>query len=740
MITYILKSSISLIILFGLYWLLLRNEKLFVFNRYFLILSIVFSLSMPFISIPVNFRTTPGLKTLYPSYEYASPEINITDNIVPDSLNNSEADPGEKTSLINIAAILIALYISGVIFFLIRFLRNIFIIVHRNKTSEKISFKEYRIILIDEMMDPCCFFSNIYLNRDDYVNGKIDRELLDHELEHIKQSHTIDIMLIELLKIFYWFNPVHVLYDRAIRINHEYLADNEVIRDRYDIESYSDKLLGFIASRINLSLTSGSKHSYTRQRLAMMLKSGSGRLINVTRIAFTLCIGILVFMLLSFKETDEHSIISGNSGTGTEVTQNVVRGIVMTEDGIVIPGTTVKTTTLNNAIIERSTDFDGRFTINDVQPGASLIIEYRGFKGMTVKADFSTEMIVKLVRDPNFRDPVFVTVARNANFRNPDFSPANALVVIDGVIKDNKEDLKVKPDEMKSFRVLKDNEAIKKYGDKGKDGVVEITLYGEKTGSSREKTSGKLESDSLKYQTLININHVANKGEIIDIPVSNLQSVNIWTYHYLDKTDKKEFRTISMMTRDYYKVKGTVINEKGEPLPGVKITATDNPLTEISDKNGRYEIRDVREGALLEFSLPKYESYFLSTLYEVAYNIDLTIPLQKESSPDNEIYEVAERMPQYPGGENALLMFIAHNTNYPETAKLQKVQGKVIVRFIINKEGNVENASILKSVFPALDIEAIRVVSKLERFTPGYIGGKPVNVYYMLPITFMLPK
>ena len=147
--------------------------------------------------------------------------------------------------------------------------------------------------MVDEGMDPCCFFRNIYLNRDDYLKGRIDKELFDHELEHVRQSHTIDIILIELLKIFYWFNPVHVLYDRAIRINHEFLADNEVLKDRSDIESYSGKLLGYLARRVSLRLTSGSKNSYTRQRLAMMLKPSSGRFINVTRITTTLCMGII---------------------------------------------------------------------------------------------------------------------------------------------------------------------------------------------------------------------------------------------------------------------------------------------------------------------------------------------------------------------------------------------------------------------------------------------------------------
>ena len=76
MIAYILKSSLSLIILFGLYWFLLRKEKLFEFNRFFLVLSVVFSLLVPFISIPVNFKTTPGLENFIPAYDDVIPEIN----------------------------------------------------------------------------------------------------------------------------------------------------------------------------------------------------------------------------------------------------------------------------------------------------------------------------------------------------------------------------------------------------------------------------------------------------------------------------------------------------------------------------------------------------------------------------------------------------------------------------------------------------------------------------------------
>ena len=304
MIAYIFKSSLSLIILFGLYWFLLRKEKLFVFNRFFLVASVVFSLVVPFISIPVNFQVTPQINDIVPTYNYVIPEISTADNIVTGDPNISQSAKVMHPSSINISVILLALYISGVGLFLIRFLRNLFMIFRRSKLSEKINFKGYRIVLTKDKTGPCCFFDSIFLNREDYLNGRIDKELLEHELEHARQSHTIDIILIELVKIFYWFNPVHVLYERAIRINHEYLADNGVINDNPDIKSYADKLLNFITGRSNMSLTSGSNHSFTKKRLLMLTKTKSKSFIYGLRITITL-ISILIFsLLISFKKSN----------------------------------------------------------------------------------------------------------------------------------------------------------------------------------------------------------------------------------------------------------------------------------------------------------------------------------------------------------------------------------------------------------------------------------------------------
>ena len=101
-------------------------------------------------------------------------------------------------------------------------------------------------------------------------------------------------------------------------------------------------------------------------------------------------------------------------------------------------------------------------------------------------------------------------------------------------------------------------------------------------------------------------------------------------------------------------------------------------------------------------------------------------------------FVVVEEMPMFPGGDGALLKYIAENTMYPELAKENNIQGKVIVRFCVTSKGSVSQISVLKGVDPELDAEAIRVVNTLPTFRPGSQGGKPVPVWYMVPITFSL--
>lgn len=110
----------------------------------------------------------------------------------------------------------------------------------------------------------------------------------------------------------------------------------------------------------------------------------------------------------------------------------------------------------------------------------------------------------------------------------------------------------------------------------------------------------------------------------------------------------------------------------------------------------------------------------------------------QEEEPEPEPFIVVEEMPMFPGGETELLRYISDNTVYPEVAKENNIQGRVIVRFCVTSKGSVDQISVLKGVDAELDKEAMRVVSTLPPFRPGKQGGKPVPVWYMVPITFTL--
>jgi TonB family protein len=732
MTAYIIKSSVSLLLLFGLYWFLLRKEKLFVFNRFFLVASVVFSLVVPLISVPVNLRNAPALENFIPSRIYLNPEpVAALSNLPKNQPVTRQEYIKQEAPEISIASVLLVLYSAGVLLFLIRFLRNIYIIIQRSRSFEKINLENYKIVLTNEVSGPCCFFDNIFLNREDYVNGRIDKELLDHELEHARQAHTMDIMLIELVKIFYWFNPINLLYERAIRINHEYLADNGVININPDIKTYTDKLLGFINCNSNMSLTSGSNNSFTKMRLMMMFKARSGRYLNMARITGTLCIVSVFFMLLSFKKSDANQVLK-SSVTSTESLQNSVRGKVIGEDGKPLKDATVVSKSQNNVASGTNTAADGLFIISDVQPNDSLVIGCFGYYTKTIKPDFTSEMKIYLKKMPDF--PEIITV----NFRHSDFTPSNALISVNGVFLDKRENLRVNNSEIKSIKILKEKEAYSKYGEKGKDGVLEITLYGYKAGIIGKND---VVADSSIYKTYLSINNGTKKGELIDIPFQNLQSASVWIYKNPSniRNDHKLWRTIEIMTRDYYRAKGIVVSKNGNPLPGVSITVADSPVEETSGKDGRFSIADVKDNAMLEFSLPEYKPYFIATGGAV-FMEDLRIEMEKENMKEKKtVYEKADKMPQYPGGDMELFKFLAENANYPEAARSVRAQGRITIRFVVNSEGKVENPELIERVHPALDSVALRAVSMLKGFVPATIGGKPVSVYYNMPITFMLP-
>ncbi len=114
------------------------------------------------------------------------------------------------------------------------------------------------------------------------------------------------------------------------------------------------------------------------------------------------------------------------------------------------------------------------------------------------------------------------------------------------------------------------------------------------------------------------------------------------------------------------------------------------------------------------------------------------IPDVVEENDDSIIFIRVEKMPEFPGGMSALGRYIADKVRYPVIAQENRIQGRVYVTFVVNKQGVVENVEIRRGVDPALDKEALRVINSLPNWKPGKQRGKPANVRYTVPINFKL--
>lgn len=114
------------------------------------------------------------------------------------------------------------------------------------------------------------------------------------------------------------------------------------------------------------------------------------------------------------------------------------------------------------------------------------------------------------------------------------------------------------------------------------------------------------------------------------------------------------------------------------------------------------------------------------------------IAAEPEPEEDNKIYESVEQDPEFPGGKEALYKWLKDNLTYPTIAVENGIKGRVIVRFAVMKTGDISNVTVTRSVDPALDQEAVRLVKAMPKWIPGKQNGNAVNVYYSLPVTFQL--
>jgi bla regulator protein BlaR1 len=289
MILYLLKSAGCLALLLLFYHLVLEKEKMHNFNRYYLLIGILFSFLAPLVTF-----TTYIKKTIVASTKIVeSPFIRDLN-----SMNIQE-------NYFDYSQLIIGIYLIISSVFLIRFGLNLFEITRKINKNEKVKYLSAVLVLVDDEILPHSFWNYIFINKEEYTNGNIEEELFTHELTHVTQKHTFDVLLIELLQAVFWINPLFIFLKKAIQLNHEFLADENVIIKHKNTLQYQHLLLNKATWNNEYYLATNLNYSLTKKRLKMMTTESSRSLILLKKFAVIPLLTGFIFLFAERVEAQE---------------------------------------------------------------------------------------------------------------------------------------------------------------------------------------------------------------------------------------------------------------------------------------------------------------------------------------------------------------------------------------------------------------------------------------------------
>lgn len=216
----------------------------------------------------------------------------------------------------------------------------------------------------------------------------------------------------------------------------------------------------------------------------------------------------------------------------------------------------------------------------------------------------------------------------------------------------------------------------------------------------------------------------------------------------------KEATEISVLSEDDVKVSGQVIDDFNGPVIGANVIVKGTNVGTITDTEG-YFVLETTKNAVLRFSFPGMKAKEVA-VKDVQGKLKVQLysdgsaqgsqsappppPMspQISTNPSDLVFTVVEVMPEFPGGQGALLQFLAKSIKYPVIAQQNGIQGRVTCSFVVGKDGVIRNIEVIRGVDPSLDLEATRVISMMPKWKPGMQKGKEVSVKYTVPVTFRL--
>jgi bla regulator protein blaR1 len=266
MITYLIKTIIGSILLLLVYRLVLQKEKMYVFNRFFLLFGLVFSAIAPLLSWHID--TNPDALPIATYADYLKP-FN-TAHFTPSTPASAQPVVFDEQSLFKV---FYGIYLLTALFLLYRLLKNLYFIGKTISENKRIKMARFTVVLLPNAVVPHSFLGYIFVHKNAFEQGLIAPQIWTHEETHLQQWHSLDVVLAELMQVFFWFNPAVWLYRKAILLNHELLADEQVVQKYQNVRAYQHLLLQSIQNQQDFLLVNSFNFFITKTRIVMMHKN-----------------------------------------------------------------------------------------------------------------------------------------------------------------------------------------------------------------------------------------------------------------------------------------------------------------------------------------------------------------------------------------------------------------------------------------------------------------------------------
>ena len=663
MMLYVIKAAITLALLYSCFFIFLSKETFHRFNRCMLVGIMLISLVMPMFHFTTSHPTA------------LNEEVYIVQNYIEHDTTPIIVTAQQAQGITWIQA-LTWIYMAGVVLMLILTLvQAISLCRFMCSGVRHTDTKGNTVILHNNDVPPFSIFRYIVMSVKDYESSR--QYILTHEQEHIRLGHTYDLLLLQGMKTLMWFNPFIWFLSRDLKAVHEYEADQAVINQGIDAKSYQQLLVMKVVGNRLQPFTNNLNHGSLKKRIIMMYQKPSNRWLMLKALCAIPVVALTINAFATPIETDPvedmvKTLETTNVPTINEVTENVLTAV---ESVDTTPFAIHPVKDQYGRILGFS--HEGKPSAGDFECTAEYVFidgrqateaELRNYKTLLANSTFEMVKTENGTAKYNYKDKHGIIVIHTQE-ASTDQDDDNPLILINGHEVKIPADIKtidnasiakllnLNEDDIESITVLKDGAATAIYGDKGKNGVIEIKLK---------------EANQISFETIID------------------------------------------------RLPGAEKHEDGS------ITINGKPVKKI----------------LLEG--------------------------QEVYNNDDPIFEVVEEPAQYPGGQAALMQFLAQNIRYPKIAAENGAQGRVLVQFVIEKDGSLSNFAVVKKsgdiitknaqsgitinaqgtvteenkipqeAFDALNAEAVRVLREMPKWIPAKQRGQVVRLKYTLPVTFRL--